>query len=161
MTETGALSGARVRRRPLRVGMIAILAGTGLLAVPVRAGEASAEASGGGEAKSGEAPKLDPSLVPMDEITVPIVDGARMEGVLRFTLVLRARDADEAAELGRKITQLRSAALLAGLDFARLRASPYRAVDVQRLADNLDTALKAADPTVEQALIVRVGASAR
>lgn len=156
MNATGAGLGAQGRRRPLRTGMIAILAGTGLLTAPVRASEAA-----GGEAKSGEAPKLDPSLVPMEEIAVPIIDGARLEGVLRFTLVLRARDADAAADIGRDIARLRSTAMIAGLDFARLRASPYRAVDVQRLAMDLDSALKAADPAVEQALIVRVGAVAR
>ena len=125
-----------------------MLAGTGLLASPSQA------AGGGGEDGA-------PALVPMEEIAVPILDGARLEGILRFTLVLRAHDDAAAADITRQIVRLRSAALVAGLDFARMRASPYRAVDVAQLAMALDAALKKAEPGVEQALIVRVGASAK
>ena len=133
-------------RRPLFVGMMAALSGAGLLIGP-------AEAAGGGD-KSGGA-----MLVPMDEIAVPIIDGAHMEGVLRFTLVLRAHDPAAAARLGATIAKLRSVAMIAGMDFARLRASPYGAVDVGQLVRTLDRALRAADPGVEQALVVRVGAA--
>lgn len=125
-----------------------MLAGTGLLASPSQA------AGGGGEDGA-------PALVPMEEIAVPILDGARLEGILRFTLVLRAHDDAAAADITRQIVRLRSAALVAGLDFARMRASPYRAVDVAQLAMALDAALKKAEPGVEQALIVRVGAAAK
>lgn len=133
------------RRRPARVlaGMMAMLAGSGYLTAPVRAAETKSAA-----------------LVPMGEIAVPIIDGSRMEGILRFTLVLRAHDADSAAQMSRQVARLRSVALIAGLDFARIRASPYRAVDVAKLAHMLDKALKTADPAIEQALIVRVGAAA-
>lgn len=123
------------------------IAGSGLLAGP-------ALAAGGGGA-DGHA------LVPMEEIAVPILDGARLEGVLRFTLVLRAHDAQAAASIGKQLARLRAAALVAGLDFARMRASPYRAVDVAQLARSLDSALKQADPGVDKALIVRVGAAAQ
>jgi len=129
-------------------GMMTMLAGTGLLASPSQA------AGGGGEDGA-------PALVPMEEIAVPILDGARLEGILRFTLVLRAHDDAAAADITRQIVRLRSAALVAGLDFARMRASPYRAVDVAQLAMALDAALKKAEPGVEQALIVRVGAAAK
>ncbi|MCB2014210.1 MAG: hypothetical protein KDE67_04885 [Sphingobium sp.] len=128
--------------------MMTMLAGTGLLASPSQA------AGGGGEDGA-------PALVPMEEIAVPILDGARLEGILRFTLVLRAHDDAAAADITRQIVRLRSAALVAGLDFARMRASPYRAVDVAQLAMALDAALKKAEPGVEQALIVRVGAAAK
>ena len=126
-----------------------MLAGTGLLASP-------SQAAGGGGGEEGA-----PALVPMEEIAVPILDGARLEGILRFTLVLRAHDDVAAADITRQIVRLRSAALVAGLDFARMRASPYRAVDVAQLAIALDAALKKAEPGVEQALIVRVGAAAK
>ena len=135
------------RSRKLMAGMIGALVGTGLLVGPALA------ADGGGERV--------PALVPMDEITVPIIDGSRMEGVLRFTIVLRAHDDVAAAVLTKQISRLRSAALVAGLDFARLRASPYRAVDVRKLALMLDGALKAVDSGVEKALIIRVGAAAQ
>lgn len=136
----------RPAARPLLAGMMAALTGTGLLAGPALA--------------SGNAGAAVPSLVPMEEIAVPILDGPRMAGVLRFTLVLRAHDAAAAAGITRQIVRLRSAALVAGLDFARLRASPYRAVDVRQLAHMLDSALRATDAGVEHALIIRVGAAA-
>lgn len=128
--------------------MMAAISGTGLLFSPVGAAE-----EGGKTAN--------PMMVPMDEIAVPIIDGAHMEGILRFTLVLRAQDPASAARLTGSIAKLRSVAMIAGLDFARLRASPYNAVDVSSLIRSLDTALKAADPGVSQALIVRVGAAAQ
>ena len=124
--------------------LMTAIAGTGLLAGPALA--------------AGSEPGA-PSLVPMEEIAVPILDGAQMQGILRFTLVLRAHDAASATRMTGEVARLRSAALVAGLDFARLRASPYRAVDVTQLARMLDEALKAADAGVEQALIVRVGAA--
>jgi hypothetical protein len=139
---------SRRKKRKMLAGMMTMLAGTGLLASPSQA------AGGGGEDGA-------PALVPMEEIAVPILDGARLEGILRFTLVLRAHDDAAAADITRQIVRLRSAALVAGLDFARMRASPYRAVDVAQLAMALDAALKKAEPGVEQALIVRVGASAK
>ncbi|WP_245987962.1 hypothetical protein [Sphingobium fluviale] len=135
-------------RRPLFIGMMAALSGAGLLAGPAEASE-----SGG---KGGSA-----TLVPMDEIAVPIIDGARMEGILRFTLVLRAHDPAAAARLGTSIAKLRSVAMVAGMDFARLRVSPFSAVDVNHLVSALDKALKAADPGISQALIIRVGAAAQ
>ncbi|MCH4152622.1 MAG: hypothetical protein LKF30_11860 [Sphingobium sp.] len=135
-------------RRPLFIGMMAMLSGAGLLASPARAAEEGAKAA-------------NPMMVPMDEIAVPIIDGAHMEGILRFTLVLRAQDSAAAARLTTSIAKLRSVAMIAGMDFARLRASPYSAVDVRSLIQSLDRALKAADPGVSQALIVRVGAAAQ
>ena len=124
--------------------LMTAITGAGLLAGPALAAGSEAGA---------------PSLVPMEEIAVPILDGAQMQGILRFTLVLRAHDAAAATRMTGEVARLRSAALVAGLDFARLRASPYRAVDVTQLARMLDEALKAADAGVEQALIVRVGAA--
>ena len=104
----------------------------------------------------------EPPIIPeSQEIAVPIIDGAHMEGILRFTLVLRAQDSAAAARLTTSIAKLRSVAMIAGMDFARLRASPYSAVDVRSLIQSLDRALKAADPGVSQALIVRVGAAAQ
>lgn len=130
-------------RRPMFIGMMAALSGAGVLVAPVRASE------GGGTG----------IMVPMDEIAVPIIDGAHMGGILRFTLVLRAHDSTAATRLTGSMVKLRSVAMIAGLDFARLRASPYSAVDVWSLLTSLDKALKSADPGIAQALIVRVGAA--
>lgn len=122
-----------------------------MLSVPLHAGEE------GGEEK---ALPLLPTLVPMKEISVPIVDAGRIEGVLRFTLVLRAQDAAGAILLTNAEPKLRAAALDAGMEFARLRASPLRAVDAEQLAADMDRALHAADAGVAQALIIRVIATA-
>jgi hypothetical protein len=117
-----------------------------------------ARASGGGEG-GGEATPIAPNFVPMPEISVPIVDGGQLIGVLRYTLVLRATDAAAAHELTTQVAKLRSAALGAGIDFASLRASPQRPVDVANLAASLDAAMHAANPAIKQALIVKVMAS--
>ena len=128
--------------------MMVAISGMSLLAYPARAAE---------EGEKG----AKPMMVPMDEIAVPIIDGAHMEGILRFTLVLHAQDTASAARLTGSIAKLRSVAMIAGLDFARLRASPYNAVDVRSLLGSLNKALKAADAGISQALIVRVGAAAQ
>ncbi len=124
------------------------LSGAGLLASPVKAADEEGKAS-------------NPMMVPMDEIAVPIIDGTRMEGILRFTLIINADNQTSAARITGSIAKLRSVAMIAGMDFARLRASPYTAVDVTYLVRSLDKALKAADRGVKQTLIVRVGATAQ
>lgn len=111
---------------------------------------------GGGSSEGGGEGSGSPTLVPMNEIAVPIIDAGELLGTLRFTLVLRAPDAAAAAVLASQQPRLRMAALGAGLEFARLRASPFRPIDVARLSQALDAALHTADPGVQQALIVRV-----
>lgn len=135
-------------RRPLFIGMMAALSGAGLLSSPAWGAEEGAKAAS-------------PTMVPMDEIAVPIIDGAHMEGILRFTLVLHAQDSAAAVRITASLAKLRSVAMIAGIDFARLRASPFSAVDVRSLHILLDKALKSADPGISQALIVRVGATAQ
>ncbi len=132
----------------MKLGSAAIMSG----AVMVMTSPAWAEGGGGA------APLL-PTLIPMQEIAVPIIDAGNIKGVLRFTLVLRAHDAATAAELTDKQPLLRSAALGAGLEFAQIRASPYAPVDVSELVDTMNHALHAANPAIEQALVVRVMAT--
>lgn len=98
------------------------------------------------------------TLVPMDEIAVPIIDAGKIQGTLRFSLVIRATDDAGALVLTEKMPELRSAALSAGINFASLRASPYRPVDVALLSNEIDAALKSIDPAVQQGLIVKVTA---
>lgn len=139
------------RRWPVTLMKVAALAAGALS--PVSLAMASG-GEGGGEGGGS------PSLVPMNEIAVPIIDAGELQGTLRFTLVLRAPDAAVAAELATWQPRLRMAALGAGLEFARLRASPFRPVDVSRLSQALDVALHTVHPGVQQALIVRVMAIA-
>ncbi|MBQ1496880.1 MAG: hypothetical protein IIZ38_01060 [Sphingomonas sp.] len=127
------------------------LVALGLAALPLPGG--GAQASGGGAA-AGEGLYL----VPMEEITVPIVDADRVNGALRFKLVIDAGSAEAASKLGGEMPMLRAATLAAGLEFARLNASALRAVDAQRLDHDLTAALRAAEPGLVRVLIVEVDA---
>ncbi len=108
----------------------------------------------GPEAGRGEA-----FLVPMDELVVPIVDGARSDGTLRIKLVLEMADAAAADKAGATMPALRSAALGTTMEFARLYASPMTPVNVDRLAGDMTAALHAQDSTVSRVLVVEVVAS--
>jgi hypothetical protein len=94
----------------------------------------------------------------MDEISVPIIDASRINGVLRVSITLEAGDAVSAAELGGRMPELRAAALAATLEFARLHASPFAPVDVSRLAAALTPALSHVSPSISRVLIVKVAA---
>lgn len=127
------------------------LAALGLAALPLPGG--GALASGGG-AGAGEGLYL----VSMDEVTVPIIDSDRVNGVLTFKLVIDAGSQEAMGKLNREMPVLRSATIAAGLEFARLNASALRAVDAQRLDHDLTAALKAAEPGLVRVLIVEVEA---
>ena len=99
-------------------------------------------------------------FVAMDEISVPIVDAGRIDGVLRVSIVLEARDTAGAADLARRIPELRAAGLGAAIEFARLHASPFTPVDVRRLSETLAPALRRVDPAIARVLIVKVSALA-
>ncbi|WHU04784.1 hypothetical protein [Sphingomonas sp. NIBR02145] len=126
------------------------LVALGLAALPMPGG--GALASGGGAAGEGL------HLVPMEEVTVPIIDADRVNGVLRFKLVIDAGTAEAATKLNGEMPVLRAATVAAGLEFARLNASALRAVDAQQLDHDLTAALKAAEPGLVRVLIVEVDA---
>ncbi|MFV0623247.1 hypothetical protein ACBY01_04435 [Sphingomonas sp. ac-8] len=117
------------------------------LALSLATAGVPAHASGGAGA---------PHLVTMDELAVPIVDGARADGTLRFQLVLEAKDEGAAHALTAALPLLRAAALSEGLEFARLYASPRLPVDARRLASRLTAALQAQKPGIARVLIVKV-----
>lgn len=128
------------------------LVALGLAALPLPGG--GAQASGGGAAAAGEGLHL----VTMEEITVPIVDADRVNGALRFKLVIDAGSGEVASRLNGEMPVLRAVTLAAGLEFARLNASALRAVDAQRLDHDLTVALKVAEPGLVRVLIVEVDA---
>jgi hypothetical protein len=132
------------------------LAALGLAAVATPLPGGLAQASGGG---SGGGEGL--HLVPMEEITVPIVDADRMAGSLYFKLVLEAGNIEVAAQVVKDLPMLRAASVAAGLEFARLNASGLRAVDAELLDHDLTAAIKAAQPGITRVLIVEVRASQR
>lgn len=124
---------------------------TSLFALLMLAATQSAQASSGGGAG-------DVALVPMDMITVPIVDSDRLIGKLRFKLVLQAHDAAAASRIGTMSARLRTAALSTGIEFARLEVTPTQAVDVAALSHMLDAAMRNVEPGVDRVLIVEVSA---
>lgn len=126
------------------------LAALGLAALPLPG--AGALASGGGAGAEGL------HLVPMDEVTVPIIDSDRVNGALTFKLVIDAGTDETAKKMTADMPVLRSATIAAGLEFARLNASALRAVDAERLDHDLTAALKAAEPGLVRVLIVEVEA---
>ncbi|MFS2110392.1 hypothetical protein ACCC88_11930 [Sphingomonas sp. Sphisp140] len=127
------------------------LVALGLAALPLGGG---AQASGGGGGAAGEGLHL----VTMDEVTVPIIDSDRVNGALRFKLVIDAGSAEVATKLNGEMPVLRAATVAAGLEFARLNASALRAVDAQQLDHDLTAALKVAEPGLVRVLIVEVEA---
>tara|TARA_B100000678_G_C18048333_1_gene437582 strand:- start:81 stop:488 length:408 start_codon:yes stop_codon:yes gene_type:complete len=124
-----------------------LLGGALLTAVPLSS--AAGSGGGGGGASDGD-------LVEMDAISVPIIDGARVQGTLHFRLVLEARDEAAAAKLAGDLPGLRSEALLAGIEFSRLRASPFLAVDARELSAEMTHALQARDDGIARVLLVEV-----
>jgi hypothetical protein len=122
--------------------------------VPVPGG--GAYASGGGGAGGGGL-----NLVPMEEMVVPIIEADRVAGALRFKLVLEASSPEAAAKATTEMPALREATVAAALEFARLNASGFRAVDAGQLDHELNAALTAAEPSLSRVLIVELSASAR
>lgn len=121
-----------------------------LLSVP---GAAASASEGGGGAEGLH-------LVEMDDVSVPIIDGTRADGTLRFKLVLEAKDEAAAHQVTATLPQLRATSLSAGIEFARLYASPMLPVDARRLASDLGAALQAQDHGIARVLLVEVEAQA-
>lgn len=95
-------------------------------------------------------------FVAMDEISVPIVDASRLDGVLRISITLQAHDASGAAKLAKRIPELRATSLSAAMEFARLHASPFTPVDARKLSAMLTPALQRVDDSIAKVLIVRL-----
>lgn len=100
------------------------------------------------------------AFVTIPEISVPIVDAGRMDGVLRVSIVLQTHDIAAANRLSAQMPDLQAAGLSAAVEFARLYASPYTPVDVEKLSAELAPALVHGDAGVRKLLIVNVTAMA-
>ena len=127
--------------------------------IALLAAAALANAAIAAAAPEGAEPRGEAHFVPMDELSVPIVDGARADGTLRVKLVLDMADAAAAEEAGARLPALRANALAAAMEFARLYASPMTPVNVDRLASGMTTALRRGDGRVARVLVVEVEAS--
>lgn len=124
-----------------------------MIAAVLAAGAVTSAARAEGESS---APQV--HFVDMDEISVPIVDGSRVDGTLHVKLVIDAADADSASRLSDNRPALRQAALSASLEFARLQASAFAPVDVSALDAALSGAISAIDKAGSHVLIVEVSA---
>jgi hypothetical protein len=112
---------------------------------------ASASESGGGAGGL--------HLVEMEQVSVPIIDGDRADGTLQFKLVLETKDDEAAKRVTATLPMLRATTLSAGIEFARLYASPMLAPDARRLATELTAALQTEDAGISRVLLVEVMAS--
>lgn len=137
----------------MRMPLPALTAGAALLlssaiaATPAAATGKSSDTKGAG-----------PEFLPIPEITAPIFGESRIEGALSVTLVVQATDARAAAALKNQLPQLRTQALIATLEFSRLYASGYSAVDARRFSTMLNAALRPGHPQIARVLIVKLGA---
>lgn len=127
-------------------------------AVAIVAAHGASASEGEAASKGGSQPAMDATFVAMPELVVPIVDGDRADGRLKIRIVLTAADVAAAARLKSAIPSLRESALASASEFARLRASPYKPVDVARLAQDMTRVLRDRNPDVARVLLVEVSA---
>ncbi len=141
----------RTRPSPKQIALLI----AALLAAPVMAPGAAASEGGGAE---GEPVRPSPLFVMLDPLDVPIVEGDRADGRLKVKLVLQAADVAGAGAIETRRPELREAALVASIEFARLHASASTPVDARRLAQDVSMALRRVDPTIAAVLLVEVAA---
>lgn len=134
-----------------------LLAPAGLATAIMLAASASADESVAADASPGADA---PHFVVLDEVVVPIVDGDRVTGRLRFRAVIAARDDGGRERLLVDMPRLRSTSLVAGLEFSRLHAAALRPVDARALAGALAAALQPRNPDIDRVLLVSTAAQA-
>jgi hypothetical protein len=98
------------------------------------------------------------AMVEMAEIRVPIIDAGRLDGILRIKIVLQAQNKTAAARLPARMPELNAAGLSAAIEFARLYASPFSPVDVEKLVEALTPSLQRAAPGIAKIYIVHISA---
>ena len=108
--------------------------------------------------KPAPAAKFSQNFVYMPEINVPIVDAGRLDGILRIKVVLQPRSDAAAIRLATRMPELRAAGLSAAIEYARLYASPYTPIDVEKLTAAMATSLTSVDGGIGKVLIVKVTA---
>ena len=114
---------------------------------------------GGAQASGGSSSRGSLNFVPMEEVTVPIIEADRVAGSMRVKLVLEASTGAFFAKARAEMPRLREATIAAALEFARINASSMRAIDAGKLDHDLNAALRIAEPGLSRVLIVEVAAS--
>jgi hypothetical protein len=105
-----------------------------------------------------EQPAAEPMVVDMTTVEVPIVDGDKVQGSLRVKLAMNAIDPAGMDMVTAGLPRLRATALVTIVEFARLYASPFRAVDNERLSRSLNDALRREEPKIGNVLLLEVAA---
>jgi hypothetical protein len=109
-------------------------------------------------ARPGSVVNIEPHLVSIPEIEVPVLDSDRLQGRLRFEVVLDAADEAGAVRIAANVPRLRAASVAAAIEYSRLYVSGAMPVDANALAGALSTALKMTDPDVGRVLVTKVSA---
>ena len=130
-----------------------LLIASAALSVAIAGGLASASAY----ASSGEPAEL--YAVPLEELEVPIVDSGRLDGTLRVSFVVNAKDSGTADRLGERLPELRSLALGAATEFGRIYASGLAPVNAEILKKKVKAAIAKAHPDIADILVTQVSAS--
>jgi hypothetical protein len=107
-----------------------------------------------------EQPAAEPMVVDMATVEVPIVDGDKIQGLLRVKLAMNAVDPAGMDTVTASLPRLRATALVTMVEFARLYASPFRVIDNARLSQSLNDALRREEPKVANVLLLEVAARA-
>ena len=97
------------------------------------------------------------ALVGLEPISVPIVDGGRINGSLDVRLTIRPVEGGGDA-LAAAMPHLRAAAREVLSEHARLHASPWQAVDASQLVSTLTASVKRAAPKADKVLLIEVRA---
>ena len=98
------------------------------------------------------------AFLTIDDITTPIFSPSGIEGSLSVSVAIQAGDTNKMRRLQQKLPELRAALLSSTLEFSRLYASGFRAVDAERLDRTLSEALQRVDADAGRVLILEVSA---
>ncbi len=112
----------------------------------------------GTPAWSGETEAPTNAFITLPEIRTAIVDSGSVEGVITVKLAIKPAKPDGSEGLVARLPSIRTTALSAVLEFARLRASAYRPVNSELLRAQVSNALRKADPGIGQVLVLELGA---
>lgn len=108
----------------------------------------------GATAPASEA-SADLAVVAIGTLAVPVVDGGRVDGTLEAKVAVRASDADTVSA---RLPILRASLRSAMAEEARLRVSPWQAVDAAELSVALDRAARKTLPAAAGVLLLEVRA---
>lgn len=107
-------------------------------------------------ANNGAPPPAGPTaIVTLEPITATIVDAGQIQGRLTVTLAVTGKEQDALEE---RLPVLRAATFAALAEHARLRATPYSAVDATALSADLTRSVHHAAAEADGVLLLKVEA---